>query len=146
MFKKISVIALSLILIIIGYELIRRNVGGFGGAYPFAETWTVNKSEKEIEYNLNKLHKKNPEAFLDANNLILQVDRTGYWKKIDFFYADRNEIVQVLIREFDNYTSISLVSFVNKSSGETRLMNKDFTWFENRKEKEIFESRILKYL
>ena len=144
--KKISLIVISLILLISGYELLRRHVGGFAGSYPFAESWEVKMTMAEIEHNLEKLHEKNPAIFFDKNNLVLEVDRTGYWKKVDFFYKERNDIVKVLIREFDGYTLISLVSFTNQLSGEIKLMNKDYNWFENKKEKDIFESKILKYL
>jgi len=144
--KKIIFITIGIIFFITGFEIIRRKVGGFGGSYPFAKTWKVKKSMIEIENNLNNLHQNKPDIFFDKNKLNLQFDRTGYWKKIDFFYTDRNEIVQVLFREYDGTTSISLIGFINENSGKIKLMNKDFNWFQNRKEKEIFETRILRYL
>lgn len=146
MLKKTVLIIVCLLLIVLGYELMRRNVGSFAGSYPFAESWRVDKSMLEIEANLKKLHSKNPAVFLGKDNLVFEDEPNGYWKRVDFFYGDRNEIVQVLFREFDNYTAVSLLKFVNKSSGEIRLMNRDFNWFANKKEKEIFESRILNYL
>ncbi len=127
-------------------ELARRRIGSFGGAYPFVETWKINHSIKDVENNLAKLHRLNPTLFKDTTQLVLAPDFTGHWKKIDFYYTDRDEIVQVLIRGFGSRTNISLYRFINKNSGVIRLMNKDFNYFNNRREKELFENRILKYL
>lgn len=146
MLKKMSLIVLCVILILAAYELIRRKVGGFGGSYPFAESWEVKRTIEDIEYNLNKLHEKNPNIFFNNDYLFVEKDPTSYWRRVDFFYEERNERVKVLFREFDKHSLILLVSFTNIYTGEVKLMNKDFNWFENRKEKEIFESRILKWL
>ncbi len=144
--KKFFVIASVLIFCLLGYEFVRRKVGSFGGSYPFAESWNIKKSMDEIEINLLKLHQRSPQLFLNNEALEIKEDATGYWKTVDFFYPDRKEIVHVLFREKGDQTTISLVRFINNDSGEVKVMNKDFNWFKNRREKKIFETRILNNL
>lgn len=146
MIKKIIISVFCLSLIFVASEWFRRNVGGFAGSYPFAESWKINKSIAEIEGNLKLLQQKSPDVFLDKEEFKLANDATGFWKIVNFYYPEREEIVKVLFRGFDNYSQVLLVSFQNISTGEIRLMNKDFNWFENRKEKKIFESRIVESL
>ncbi|MFZ4261596.1 hypothetical protein ACFRAE_06110 [Sphingobacterium sp. HJSM2_6] len=146
MLKTVLKNTLFLLVVLIGYEVIRRNVGGFAGSYPFAETWTLNKSMVDVEENLKILQQKNPDLFLDKHELKLDNDPTGYWKIVNFYYPERNEIIKVLIRGFENNCKVLLLSFENKNTATIRLMNKDFNWFENRKEIKLFESRILENL
>lgn len=144
--SKVFIFILSIIAIISFCELARRRIGSFAGSYPFVETWKINHAIKDVENNLGKLHNIHPNLFKDSTKLILTNDITGYWKKVDFYYTDREEIVQVLIRGFGSYTNVSLYRFVNTKNGLIRLMNRDFDYFDNRREKKIFEERILKYL
>ncbi|WP_343539687.1 hypothetical protein [Sphingobacterium thalpophilum] len=143
---KVVIFLLTTTVIILIWELARRRVGSFGGSYPFVETWKIDHSIEDVEINLGKLHRLNPSLFNDTTQLVLAPDFTGHWKKIDFYYTDRDEIVQVLIRGFGSHTNISLYRFTNKNNGMIRLMNRDFNYFNNRHEKELFENRILKYL
>ncbi len=130
------------------YELSRRNVGDFGGAYPFAEKWLVKRNIVDVRSDIQAFYKMYQEKFLDTEKSLFRDDPTGFWQEILFFYPERNEVVKVLIAESTDCkdcTVVSLVSFVNTRDGTVRLMNKDFNYFANRREKQIFERCILKY-
>lgn len=143
--RFVAIILIS-VLIISSYEFLRRSVGSFAGSYPFVETWKIDHRIEDVEINLGKLHNTNPDLFKDKTALSLENDHTGHWKKIYFYYSDREEVVQVLIRGRGSFTNVSLLSFTNTKDGKIRLMNKDFNFFENQREKRIFENRVLKYL
>ncbi|WP_164122088.1 hypothetical protein [Sphingobacterium sp. xlx-130] len=137
---------LGVLFLVIGFfcfEFFRRQIGGFAGSYPFAEAWQITGSIEETERKLIKLHEIEPDLFFENGKLSFKNDHTGYWKKVDFYYKERQEIVHALIRDNGNNTNIYLVSFVDTVTGDLRLMNKDFGFFTNLSEMKVFEKNIL---
>lgn len=147
---KNFVIGIALVVIFLSiYELFRRNVGAFAGTYPFAEKWLIKRSIEDVGESLILFHKVSPTSFNDTSNLDLRSDPNGLWKEVYFSYPERSEVVQVLFatsNDCKRCTVVSLVSFIDMNDGTVRLMNKDFNYFANRREKRIFEHRILKYI
>lgn len=144
--KWILAILVSIVFVFLFCELLRRKVGSFAGSYPFAETWVIHKNIHDIESNIKEMQGEDPSLFMDSNSVVISPDYTGYYKRVDFFYPERQEVLNVLIRANGEETTIALISFINKETGEVRMMNKDFNFFENREEKIMFKNRILKYL
>lgn len=133
------IVLLSLLLL----EFCRRNVGSFAGAYPFAEKWEIDYSIEEVEAALKELQQSDPAIFFQKDSLVLKPDIFAFNKRVDFYYADRHEIVHTFIRGFGNNTHLTLISFNDTQSGVLRLMNRDFNFFANEKEKQIFKTRII---
>ncbi|TDQ76331.1 hypothetical protein [Sphingobacterium yanglingense] len=134
---------LFLIIAFFCFEFFRRQIGGFAGSYPFAEVWQIAGSIEDTERKLIKLHEIEPDLFFENDSLSFKNDPTKYWKKVDFYYKDRQEIVHALIRDDGNNTDIYLVSFVDTVTGDLRLMNKDFGFFANLREMKDFENKVL---
>jgi len=75
--------------------------------------------------------------------LQFEIDHTGYYSKVDFFYEDSGEVVRTFLRgRKSGETTLTLVEFEKRDKGETKKMNKDFNYFENRKEIKKFERLI----
>lgn len=151
-FRKAITITLSVIAILSLYELGRRNIGGFAGSYPFAETWTIHHPLEDVKLRLAKLHRISPNLFRDTASLqftnAYSSDPSSQ-DRIDFYYADRDEYVQVIITsswECDTCAEVALVSFISRKNSTIRLMNRDFNWFANRREIQTFEDRILRHI
>lgn len=144
--SRLKKLFLGVLFLIIGFscfEFFRRQVGGFAGSYPFAEVWQIAGSLEDTERKLIKLHQIEPNLFFENGKFSFKNDTSGYWKKVDFYYKERQEIVHALIRDNGNNTNIYLVSFVDTVTGDLRLMNKDFGFFANLTEMKYFEKNIL---
>src|SRR5690606_25918969 len=84
-----------------------------------------------------------PELFPTQDSLQFEIDHTGYYSKVDFFYQDSEEVVRTLLRgRKSGETTLTLVEFVKRDNGEIKKMNRDFNYFENRKEMKKFERLI----
>lgn len=67
--------------------------------------------------------------------LQFDIDHTGYYSKVDFYYEDSQQIVKTLLRERKSgETTLTLVEFEKSENGELKKMNRDFNYFDNRKE------------
>lgn len=151
-YKKPIIIVLSIFISLFLYELGRRNIGGFAGSYPFAETWTIHHPLEDVKLRLIAMHQLNANLFKDTTSLqftnAYSLDPSSP-DRIDFYYADRDEDVQVIITsswKCDTCAEIALVSFTSRKNGTIRLMNRDFKWFANRREIQTFEDRILRHI
>lgn len=133
------IVLLSLLLL----EFCRRNVGSFAGSYPFAKKWKIDYPIEKVETALKELQQSDPAIFFQKDSLVLKPDIFPLNKRVDFYYADRHEIVHTFISGFGSNTQLTLVSFYNTQSGVLRLMNRDFNFFDNEKEKQIFKTRII---
>lgn len=151
-YKKPIIIVFSVVISLFLYELARRKAGSFAGNYPFAEAWTIPHPLEDVKSSLAKLHQLNPNLFRDTARLHFQNAfslNPSSLDRIDFYYADRDEDVKVIITsssECDTSTEVALISFTNRKNGIVRLMNRDFNWFANRREIQIFENRILRHI
>lgn len=88
-----------------------------------------------------------PDIFVEGDSLLFAKDHTGYWLKVNFYDEEGNKSVQTLIREADKgFTNLTLVSFIDKKTGHVRLMNRDFGFFDNRRQIKRFDDLIVKKL
>jgi len=62
-------------------ELFRRRIGGFAGSYPFAETWEINASEKEVIDAIIELKRENPNLQPPNQTELTHGRDTGYVKE-----------------------------------------------------------------
>jgi len=142
-FKYLLIVIFSLFLIFGAYEYLRRNIGGFGGPYPFAKTYEFGIPEKEL---LDVI------AYVKANNAEIRPFRNSpnskhrYWTNVTFYYSDTEEFVNTWTRSSkdEKSTTFALVSLVPRSDiRKGRKINADYDFFENRKEIKKFEEKII---
>ena len=118
-------------------------MGSFAGSYPFAEKWEIAAPLDSVKKAIVKLKNGDPELFPTQDSLQFENDPTGYYSKVDFFYKDSQAIVRTLLRgRKSGKTTLTLVEFEKSDKGEIKKMNRDFNYFENRKEIKKFERLI----
>ncbi|MBG6063163.1 hypothetical protein IWX83_002973 [Flavobacterium sp. CG_9.1] len=112
------------------------------GSYPYAEVYEFDVSEKvlikaveDFKSNNPKYVLSNQERFIDGRR-----NKNDHWYHIWFYYPDENKIVKSWIRD-------NKIAFVGIGDGmdlsNYKEINKDFSWSENKEEKEKFEKEIL---
>ncbi|MCF6133453.1 hypothetical protein [Flavobacterium wongokense] len=152
--RKILIITSGLIL---GLFLFYQLGKAFGpGSYPNAEIYEIKAPEQEVVKAINNFKKLNPEYVVPKvninNNGSFDLSESegrkekSQWNFNYFFYKNENEIIFTWTRpNLDGNTDLAFVS-LNKglNIGNWKDINHDFGFFENRKLKEEFESRILK--
>lgn len=107
------------------------------GTYPYAETYHLKYSEKQIINALEKLKLKN--ADLKDN------DTTDYWYDIYFDLGDKR--VQTWTRSFnESETDFALVAISKNKKSQWQLVNQDLGLFENIIIKREFEKVIIQRL
>ncbi len=111
--------------------------------YPFAEKWEIAAPLDSVKSAIVNLKNSDPALFPTQALLQFEIDHTGYYSKVDFFYEDSGEVVRTFLRgRKSGETTLTLVEFEKRDKGETKKMNKDFNYFENRKEIKKFERLI----
>ena len=114
------------------------------GSYAYAEIYTIESNESKLISIIENFKKKNPEY---NSPIELREGRDGKddkWYHFYFYYKDRNEIVHFWIRQSSsNETTLALVG-INEGLvlGHWRLINKDYSYKENKEQKRRFEERI----
>ena len=142
-YKHTFIIVLTIVAVLMGYELLRRKVGSFAGSYPFAEKWTIAAPLDSVKNAIVKLKNSDPMLFPAQDVLQFDIDHTGHYSKVDFYYEDSQQIVKTLLRERKSgETTLTLVEFEKSENGELKKMNRDFNYFDNRKEIKKFERLI----
>lgn len=142
-YKHTLVIIVTIIAVLLGYELLRRKVGSFAGSYPFAETWEIAAPLDSVKNAIIKLKNSDPMLFPAQDVLQFDIDHTGYYSKVNFYYEDSQQVVKTLLRERKSgETTLTLVDFEKSENGEIKQMNRDFNYFDNRKEIKKFERSI----
>jgi hypothetical protein len=107
------------------------------GSYPYAETYHLKYSEKNIINALEKLKLKN------AN--LEDKDTTDYWHDIYFDLGDKR--VQAWTRSSnENETDFALVAISKNKKSQWQLVNQDLGLFENIIIKREFEKAIIQRL
>ena len=127
---------------------------GIAGSYPCVKTWSLNVSESKPIEIINDLKKEHPE--LEPPNVPYPTSgRNSYWYDFTFYYEDTNENVQTWIRQNEDttWTTIALVTISTHidsltpisemSAMSTKEINRDYGYFQNKKEISKFESKIL---
>ena len=127
---------------------------GIAGSYPCVETWSLNVSEKNLIEIIDSLKKEHPE--LEPPNVTFPTSgRNGYWYDFIFYYADTNEEVQAWVRQNDDFntTTIAIVALfphvdsltpINEIHyGDRKEINRDYSYFENKKQISKFEDKII---
>mgnify|MGYP003650236556 CR=1 FL=1 len=106
------------------------------GRYPYAETYYLKYSEREIINALEKLKLKNTD-FVDK-------DTTDYWHNIYFDIGDKR--LETWTRSSgENETDLAFVA-VKKKKDKWKLVNQDLGLFQNILIKREFEKVILERL
>lgn len=118
-------------------EVRRRTFGGFAGSYPHASSWGFKLSEEEVVNKVKSLIEKNPNITLATDEF--PKEKESYWLHILINQPGSDEVIYFWIRG----SSIALVSYQNKITGESKLINKDFWYAENNRRKSIFEELII---
>jgi len=172
--RKTTIIIFCGIIFLCGCEeIMRRTIGGFGGSYPFAESWEINAKESVVidaikKFTVDGVGGK-PHGLTELESIAkrdtlydwlspkmveyrrqLEKDSLtplpkynsdnsypNYWLFIDFYYTDTKQVVHAWTRpETDSTkTTIAFVSIGDPGNrSQTKLINKDFWYFENKKQ------------
>jgi hypothetical protein len=153
--KKVKNIILIIILIV-GLFGVSKFAKDFGaGSYPNAEIYEINAPEDKVLKAIYKL-KDSQKDFLvprvtfenkDSSDLSESEGRkyNSYWNFNYFYYSDQKKIILTWTRPNYNMTDFAFVSINDGLDiGHWKDINRDFGFFENRKKKKEFETRILK--
>lgn len=131
-------------------EFFRRIIGGLSGSYPFAQTWIIKASEKEIVEAINELNKINPN--FQPPNLIKLIEprdrstQSDHWLHFNLYYTDSKEIVHAWTRPNQD-TTVTTFAFVSLSKTDDpeylKLINRDFWYFANKRQIQKFKSTFI---
>lgn len=120
------------------------------GSYPYAEIYTINKPENEVIKKIAKLKESNPDykvpKFQWAGKETELLDgKDSHWYYFYFYFKDTNEIIEFWTRKGSesNETKIGLFSVSKGLKGTTRLVNRDLTYEEDERLKNIFKEKII---
>ena len=123
-------------------EFFRRVLGGLAGSYPFVESWNVAAKEGDVIKTIEELKNENPDLRPPNDTSF----RNRYWFYVDFYYADTKQTVHAWTRPGRNEFTTD-VAFISISSSdkneEDKLINKDFWYWDNRREINRFKTRIV---
>ena len=138
-----------ILLLFAGFEFLRRQVGGFAGSYPFVETWEIQASEEQVLAAIRALSKIDPSFQAPGRDVIESrdsLDMQAYWTHLHLYYTDTQEHVQAWTRAKDGgrVTTVALVSL--RDAAGTRLIHRDYGYWENKKEVRRFESVVVRQI
>ena len=141
-----GVIFISCFLFLFGTnEFFRRVLGGFAGSYPFVESWNIAAKEEDVIKAIQELKDENPSLKPQSDTSF----RSNYWYYENFYYSDTKQIVHTWTRPGRNEFTTDL-AFISISSSdkneEDKLINKDFWYWDNRREINRFKTRIVEKL
>ena len=149
MIKKRTLINISIVFLLLWgcEEVFRRKIGGFAGSYPYVESWVLNASEKELIEIIKKFKTENPETQPPNSNILIG-DKSRYWRYIDFYYADTNEVVSTWIRQTSDSTKTKLAFYclepeLNANNKSRKLINRDFWYLANKIEISKFKKNFV---
>ena len=129
---------------------------GVAGSYPCVETWCLKINEKYLIELIKEIKKEHPE--LEPPNVSYpSAERNSYWYNITFYYPDTKEDVYTWTRpnEDTSYTTLAFVAIsshtdsltpANKIKNYNYEINRDFSYFENKREIWKFENKILELI
>lgn len=142
-------------------------VNGFAGSYPYAESWELQANESRVIEIITQIKQEHPEL-IPPGEMSSSIDRDN-WCFINFYYPDTKEIAHTILS--DTYPNITTISFTHLSNYEkehsqifdslsiklgidttnvrerttsnSRTINKDYGYFANKRELRKFEEIIL---
>jgi hypothetical protein len=117
------------------------------GSYVYAEEYTLKCEESELIELVNSFKLKNPQFKIPDSIGVHdgRRDSSDYWYHVYFYSPQENEIFKTWIRIHERgKTTFALVA-INQDLkfGHWKEINHEFDFFENRRQKRIFEKRIL---
>lgn len=127
------------------------------GSDPCVQTWTLNTSESNLIKVIEAVKKEHPELNPPYEHYATP-EKRRYWYDFKFHYPDTNEDLQTWIRGTDqsNYTIIALVALYSHIDSLTPIskidhslrkeINRDYNYFENKKQISKFEEKIVTLL
>ena len=126
------------------------------GSYEYAETWKFNVKESALIKIIQEIKNEHPELEVPNYGLPTEI-RHEYWYNIVFYYDDTNQNVYTWTRPNANSsnTTFALVSIAhhnNKNAPsdsmklDSREINRDFEYFENKREIKKFQEKIIKLI
>lgn len=124
------------------------------GSDPCAEYWDLNTSESNLIKVIIETKKEHPELNppYEPNSIPKKRD---YWYDFIFHYSDTNEDVQTWVRGGNDsgMTTIALIAIfphidsltpINEIHyGDRKEINRDYSYFENKKQISKFEDKII---
>jgi hypothetical protein len=126
----------------------------FAGSYPYAETWSIHANQNDVIKAIRDLKRIHPD--LDPINKPSPNYRTvRYWYLENFHYRDTDEDIEVYLRPTEDsfYTIVgltmigphqdTLTPIEKQSCCSDKEINKDFGYFEDRRQIRRFEEKIL---
>ncbi len=133
----------KLFYLIIFISLLLTSCNIASGSYSNAEIYEFAVSENILIETVEKFKIENPDFIVPKSIELIDgrsQDKTDHWFHIWFYYKKENQIIYTWIRD----NKFALIA-VNKGTelGNWKSINKDFSFSENKKEKEKFEERIL---
>ena len=118
------------------------------GSYPYAEEYRLNVKESELINAIEKFKEDNPD-YCAPPQIKLKDGRKDnpedHWYHVYFYYENENRILKTWVRQFDKeHTSFAFVAINDGLQlGNWKRINKDFSYKENKLQKEKFEQMIL---
>ncbi|WP_046369059.1 hypothetical protein [Flavihumibacter petaseus] len=117
------------------------------GSYPYSEDYEIDLPEEDVIKAIKAFKTDNPEfvvpgpvGYMDGRK-----DSADYWYHAFFYYSKENVIVNTWTRPVSRYKTT--FAFVGLNSGlqlgNWKLINHDFGRSENKRQKKLFEERIL---
>jgi hypothetical protein len=149
----LSILAIGIFFLWTGY-LWKYFSCSIAGSDPCAEYWDINTSESNLIKAIVELKNEHPE--LNPPNEPNSIPKKrDYWYDFTFHYSDTNEDVQTWVRGSDgsNITTIAFIAtFPHIDSltpiseihyGNRKEINRDYSYFENKKQISKFEHKII---
>jgi hypothetical protein len=149
----------KIIIILVGITFFIGLVIWFGynfapGSYPYAEEYELNYSEENVKTAINKFKQEHSEYIVPKVTINNQgawdlidepTENPSHWYKFYFYYKSENKIIFTWTSTAEKNKTIFAFVSVNDglNLGNWKDINKDFSFSENKKEKEKFEERIL---
>ncbi|MGZ3884330.1 MAG: hypothetical protein ACXVP0_06600 [Bacteroidia bacterium] len=125
------------------------------GSDPCAECRELIISEAKLIKVIDQVKKEHPELNPPYERYSTP-EKRSYWYDFTFYYADTNEDVQTWIRGDSFVTTMALVAIYphvdsltpiqDVHYGNRKEINRDYNYFQNKKQISKFENKILKLI
>lgn len=123
------------------------------GSYECVQTWNFKVTETNLIKIIQEIKNEHPELKV-PNDVDPSFERYEYWCKFTFYYKDTNQDIFTWSRPNEDslYTTFALIAVsthidsltpYDKIILDRKEINRDYEYFENRKEIEKFEGRII---
>jgi hypothetical protein len=117
------------------------------GSYAYAEEYTLQCEESELFKLVTTFKLENPQFKVPDSMGLMdgRHDSTDYWYHVYFYSEKENEIFKTWIRIHERGKTTCALVAINQDLkfGHWKEINHGFDFFENRRQKRIFEKRIL---